>query len=138
MNKVEDNTPIEDLILAFRRKILKEMVGIGHELTVAQSEVLRLVGRRGASAMKDVASGLSISPPSATAFIEEMEKKGLVQRVRDKTDRRAVFIRLTPKSRAVFKKVSGRKKAIANEMLSRISSKDKSELGRIISKILSK
>ena len=130
---------LEDLILAFRRKILEIMSkdAFHQGMTISQSEVLRLVGT-GSQTMKYIADALNITPPSATALVEEMEKKGLVLRKKDPTDRRVVSIVLTKKSQGLFKKVCESKKAVMNEMLSKLSEKDKKTFERIISIIISK
>lgn len=132
--------PLEDLLLAFRRKIMEGMRKdkLHQELTISQVEVLRSIGMEGSQTMKDIAKSLQITPPSATSLIEEMEKKGLVKREKHVTDRRIVSIRLTKKSQTLFSRVCLQKKAIIDSMLSKLSAGEKKTLEKIIGIIISK
>lgn len=142
MNKKQTIQPLtlEDLLLAFRRKIMESMRkdDLHHGLTISQFEVLRSIGSQGSQTMKEIAASLKITPPSATVLIEEMEKKKLVIRENHPTDRRIVSIRLTKKSQDIFSRVYLSKKKIIDDMLSKLSAKDKKNLERIISIIISK
>lgn len=114
--------------------------GLHQELTIAQSEALRMLGTRDpeGTTMRDIADGLKITPPSATALIEEMEKKKMILREKHPTDRRIVFIRLTKKSRDLLARVCERKRRILDEMFAKISEKDRQSLERIIRSIITK
>ena len=131
---------IEDLMLALRRKIIESMRSddLSRELTMSQFEALRIIGVEGTKTMKDIAEELHITPPSATALIEEMERKGLVAREKDARDRRIVSIRLSKKALDLFTRVCDRKKAIMDRMLQKLSVQDKKTLERIIGTIISK
>lgn len=68
------------------------------DLTKPQlSAVLRL--RRDATRMSDLAVQVRMSLSSATALVDRLVAKGLVERVRDESDRRQVLCRLTPSGR---------------------------------------
>ena len=141
MNKKQTIQPLtlEDLLLAFRRKIMESLKkdDLHHGLTLSQFEVLRLIGTKNSQTMKEIASALKITPPSATVLVEEMEKKNVITREKHLTDRRIVSIRLTKKSQELFSRVYISKKTIIDDMLSKLSSKDKKDLERIISIIIS-
>lgn len=125
---------LEDLLFAFRRNIVDacRKEGMQYELTFSQVEILRFIGESGKETMKSIADHLKITPPSATAMIDEMEKRGLVKRINDTQDRRVVIIAFTPKAKKLFASISARKQTILSSMLSRLSTQDKKTLERII------
>jgi DNA-binding MarR family transcriptional regulator len=141
MNKKQTSQPaLEDLLLALRRKIIESMRkdDLSHNLTLSQSEALRMIGVEEAKTMKDIAKALNITPPSATALIEEMERKELIVREKNIQDRRIVSIRLTKKAQKLFSQVCLRKKLILNRMLKKLSGQDRKTFERIIGIIISK
>ena len=127
-------TSLGDLLLLFRRKIIESIKkdGLKHDLTFSQMEILHFVGLAGKKTMKNIAEYLKITPPSATALIEEMEEKDLVKRIHDKKDHRVVFIVLSEKTKKLFVSICRRKESIFKNMISKLDQKDKKTLERII------
>ena len=125
---------LEDLVLTFRRKIIDvcRKEGLPYDLTLSQAEIVRYVGKAGKGTMKDIASHLKITPPSATAMIDELEKKDVVLRKADLADRRIVSITLTAKAHKIYSAMQKHKETVLNEMLSRLSPTEKKSLERII------
>ena len=111
--------------------------GVKNELTFSQVEILNFIGFSGKKTMKDIAKYLKITPPSATLTIEEMEKKGLVKRINDKSDHRVVLITLSEKTKKVFASVCKQKELIFKEMISKLSEKEQKNLEHIIKIIIS-
>lgn len=65
------------------------------ELLLSDARALRLAGR-GPTSPTAIALALDISPASATELIDRLERRGLLRRSTDRTDRRAVVVSLTP------------------------------------------
>jgi MarR family transcriptional regulator, organic hydroperoxide resistance regulator len=63
--------------------------------TISQNEILSLgeLGRR-----------MYLHPSTITGLIDRLEKKGLVERDRDQTDRRVIKVRLTSKGKGLVKR----------------------------------
>jgi len=118
----------------FRKNILETIKkeGFGHDMSFSQVEVLNFIGPSGKETMKNIASYMRITPPSATEVITEMEKRGLVKRMNDKKDRRIVFITLTDSAKKLSVSLCKRKELIFKKMLSKLSKKDRENLERII------
>jgi MarR family 2-MHQ and catechol resistance regulon transcriptional repressor len=70
-----------------------------HELTISQFGVLEAVYHRGPLAQKDVAQKILKSDGNLTMVIDNLVKRALVERVRDETDRRRVYVHLTARGR---------------------------------------
>ncbi len=70
-----------------------------HDLTISQFGVLEAVYHRGPLAQKDVAQKILKSDGNLTMVIDNLVKQGLVERVRDETDRRRIYVHLTARGR---------------------------------------
>ena len=127
-------TSLEDLLLVLRKNIIEVMKkdGLKDDLTFSQVQVLHFIGPHGKSTMKNIADYLKITPPSATEIIKEMERKGLVKRIGDKSDRRIVDIVFTPISKKLFNSICKRKKQFFKKMISKLGVVDRNNLERII------
>ena len=138
MHKTNDSG-LPNLLLSFRRNILENIKkeGFQHDLTFSQAEILHFIGAR-KETMKNIADYLHITPPSATEIVSEMEKKGLVKRSGDKTDRRVVFIALSGNARKLLVSLSKHKNAVLTKMISKLNEKDRKSLERIIKIIINK
>ena len=68
-------------------------------ITTEQWRVLACIGSRGPLRPVDIASLLERAPNSMSMLVDRMVKAGLVRRIRDRKDRRAVFVSLTNKGK---------------------------------------
>jgi DNA-binding MarR family transcriptional regulator len=129
-----------ELLLAFRRKISTSTKRnpLKDELSFSQLEALWFVGLSGKKSMEAIASYLKITPPSATALIEKMERKGLVRRERDSADRRVVFISVEDKVKKRLLFEWDQKEKVLDRLVSKLSLKDRESLERIIRKLIEK
>ena len=112
---------------------------VQHDLTFAQAEVMHFLGhaqRAGRETMQNIARYLRIAPPSATALVTELEKKGLVRRRGDPGDRRLVHVSLTPAAKRLLAAVTRQKDAVFKKMISKLSPREYKELERLIRKLL--
>jgi DNA-binding MarR family transcriptional regulator len=133
-------TKLGALMLEFRRKIVEacRRQGVQQDITFSQAEILGFVGPSGTRTMREIAEHLKIAPPSVTAQVMEMEKRGFVKREVSKADRRVVSVSFTSKAKKAFEKISARKTKVLSSMLSKLSASDKKSLERIIGIIISK
>jgi DNA-binding MarR family transcriptional regulator len=129
-----DDLSLEDALFAFRRKLTDIMREGAEELKCPTSQIdaLAYIVEKGDPSMKEIAGHLKITPPSATAIVEIMQKKGLLTRVSSEKDKREIRVALTPKAWKLFRSLHKRKLAIFTTMLSKLSDADKNELIRII------
>jgi len=64
-------------------------------VTLRQREALTIVSQRGRVCIGDLASHLGVSYVAVIKIVKRLERKQLVERVRDEWDRRRVFVNLT-------------------------------------------
>ncbi|MBS1679633.1 MAG: MarR family transcriptional regulator [Actinobacteria bacterium] len=73
-------------------------------LTIVQVRALFALDRNEAATAGEIAETARLSPASVTAMLDELERDGIVTRVRSDADRRQVLVLLTDEGRAVLKK----------------------------------
>jgi|SRR5579859_7506255 len=70
------------------------------ELTLTQVRVLRKLGRE-PMPLGQLGASMQLAPPSVTRLVDRLERRGLIERIRDDDDRRRVVARLTEEGRRV-------------------------------------
>ncbi|MFE8702816.1 MarR family winged helix-turn-helix transcriptional regulator [Cytobacillus sp. FJAT-54145] len=86
--------------------LIKEQ--IGSDLTSDQHYVLRYINQVGSCTSSELAEQFDVKKSAITAIITRMWEKGLIQRKRDKDDRRVVYLTLTEKGNELFKETEKR------------------------------
>jgi DNA-binding MarR family transcriptional regulator len=74
-------------------------------LSVAQCYSLDAIGTHGQLTLNELADSLYVTPSTASRTIEELVRKGLVERRQDAADRRAVCLTLTAQGQGLFEAV---------------------------------
>jgi len=72
------------------------------DLTIAQVRALFALDKRDTSTAGEIAEAARLSPASVTGMLDELERDGIVTRVRSDTDRRRVLVTLTDEGRKVL------------------------------------
>jgi DNA-binding MarR family transcriptional regulator len=73
-------------------------------LTIAQVRALFALDKDEAATAGEIAEKAQLSPASVSAMLDDLERDGIVTRVRSDTDRRRVLVLLSDEGRAVLKK----------------------------------
>jgi len=104
-----------------------------HGLTAEQHGVLMAVKHiSGPVRITDIARWLDRSVNSVSMIIDRMVKAGLVRRVRDRKDRRTVFVTLTSKAEKAYVPATLAGWELIQEILSPLSDEDKLTLIRLL------
>jgi DNA-binding MarR family transcriptional regulator len=135
MKKVKGTATTLSLFLEVGRLIRSRMEGT-MPLPFAQCEVLYLVDKKEKPSMHELAKYFKITAPSATSLVDELVKGGYMERKTDPKDRRQVRLKLNSKGKAAVTKVIAQRKKVLSEVLAVLSSGDKSDLNRILQKML--
>jgi len=82
---------------------LREFLRVKHDTTLPRFDVLAaLYRRRDGVSMSELSRMLLVSNGNATAVVDRLEADGMVRRTPSETDRRTVFVALTPEGLAQF------------------------------------
>jgi DNA-binding MarR family transcriptional regulator len=95
-------------------------------------ETLRYVGEHQRSTMRDIATYLRVTAPSATSLIAGLIRRKLVARERDKRDKRITRLRLSREGRAVLSAYERSSSTLMKEVFARLDAADIRELVRIL------
>jgi DNA-binding MarR family transcriptional regulator len=89
-------------------------------MTVAQAATLETLRREGAMRLGDLGRRLGIQPSTLSRNVARLEGRGLVERVSEEGDGRAVRARLTAPGRRAAARVEQREIEFANSVLDRL------------------
>lgn len=82
---------------------LREYLRVHHETTLPRFDVMAALWRRREGiSMSELSRLLLVSNGNATTVVDRLERDGLVVRVPSETDRRTIFVSLTPEGLAAF------------------------------------
>ncbi len=76
-----------------------------HNLTVSQFGVLEALHKLGPMYQRDLAQQILKTTGNITTVIDNLEKRGLVKRIREMKDRRYFQVKLTPEGAELIKKL---------------------------------
>lgn len=128
-----------ELMLAMKRALHERLGKKSFPLdpsTLPRLIVLGYVRERGEPTMKDVASFLRITPPSATALIDGLTAAKFLERRPDPEDRRSVRLRLTAKGRAFIGRRLAEVEQQMERILGRLTAKEQDLMIKLFEKIL--
>jgi DNA-binding MarR family transcriptional regulator len=127
MGRVEHNAQemralIEEINHQFRMvDDLVKLDGPHAQLSLQELRVLEHLGDRGPRMMRELAEYLLLAGNSVTSVIDNLERKGQVQRVRSEEDRRVVRVELTAAGRDSYDACVGEKLGFMRKMLNALT-----------------
>jgi DNA-binding MarR family transcriptional regulator len=71
-------------------------------LSVAQCYMVDAIGMQGQLTLNELAESLYVTPSTASRTVDDLVRKGLVERRQDLADRRAIRLSLTPPGQALY------------------------------------
>ncbi|MBI1822435.1 MAG: MarR family transcriptional regulator [Nitrospirae bacterium] len=95
--------PLVETYLAFLRKDERHIRRLG--LTTAQFDVIATLGNTSGMSCKELSDQTLVTKGTLTGVLDRLKKKGLIERIPSKEDRRSIFVRLTPKGNKSFREV---------------------------------
>lgn len=87
------------------------------EVSLPQYRALVVLASRGPQRAVDLADVLGVNPSSATRLVDRLVRSGLVRRTRERSDRRALRVTLSPPGRALVAEVTRRRRAEFERLL---------------------
>lgn len=105
-------------------------------ITIPQYLSLNIIGESLSIKMKDIASKLEISLPSATGLISRLVRMGFVRRSYDDNDRRIIYIILTPKGKKMLKEVKEQRRKAIEQVFGRLTKKERRSYLDILHKLM--
>lgn len=101
---MDPGVSIEDLIIAVEQMVRHvRQNSFAGGLSTAASSALGRLSREGPCRLTDLARSEGVSQPNMTQLVTRMERAGLVRRVADHNDGRAVLVEVTDAGLEVFR-----------------------------------
>ncbi len=87
------------------------------DVTLPQYRALVVLASGGPQRAVDLAGVLGVNPSSATRLVDRLVRSGLVRRTRERADRRALRVALSPAGRSLVAEVTRRRRAEFAQLL---------------------
>ncbi len=120
-------------ILYIEEKCLK--IGEFKDLTITEMHLIENIGYSTERTMSDTAKAVKVTSGTLTTAIDNLIKKGYVERRRSSEDRRVVKIRLTEKGKAAYKSHEDFHKDLVISALQQLNSEEEEVLIRVLTNI---
>ncbi|MBA3909867.1 MAG: MarR family transcriptional regulator [Rhodobacter sp.] len=115
---------------------LREFLRVEHQTTLPRFDVMAaLYRRRDGVTMSELSRMLLVSNGNATTVVDRLEKDGLVRRTPSETDRRTVFVALTPAGLAQFEGLAAGHEAEVSDLFAKLSEADLDALTDILKRM---
>jgi DNA-binding MarR family transcriptional regulator len=115
---------------------LREFLRVKHDTTLPRFDVLAaLYRRRDGVTMSELSRMLLVSNGNATAVVDRLEGDGLVRRTQSDTDRRTVFVALTPEGLAQFEGLASDHEHEVDRLFASLSETDLDALTEILKRM---
>ena len=98
---------LRPVLLRLSRELRKETEQLG--VTSRQVTLLWLIRLNPGLSLRELAAEEGISAPALSGYVDRLEKAGLLERVRDESDRRRVGLALTSEGDRLLKRVRARR-----------------------------
>ncbi|MDC7222333.1 MAG: MarR family transcriptional regulator [Spirochaetales bacterium] len=131
---------LSNLIVEFYERLSswEEKTVEGTGLTLAQMHTVEILGINGDMRMKELAAKLGITTGSLTPGIDNLERKGLVKRIPNPSDRRSYLITLTPRGAAHHEEHHRAHIHMTEECLKDFSSQEQETFQNFLTRFLDK
>jgi DNA-binding MarR family transcriptional regulator len=114
---------------------LRERLRRDFDATLPRFDVLAALYRvENGMTMTELSRFLMVSNGNVTGIVDRLVQEGLIVRIPDKNDRRATFVRLTPKGLTAFTEMAEAHEGWVDGMLSEITAEEASQLIGLLSR----
>ncbi len=136
MNISESNVVrnIKRLYILMNYHIDEELKSYG--LARSQFQVLRFIHKKTQLSQKDLQKAMQIEPATLTGIIGTLERKGLVKRAVNKTDKRSNILQLTSKGKRLRESIPSINSIIERKMFRDITETDRKQMLKLIGIII--
>ncbi len=125
---------------SLNKKSIENIKSFG--LTAPQFSVLECLGHLGPMTLSKLSKKQLVSGGNITLIVDNLEKNNLVERIKNKTDRRTmehsakrIEVKLTDKGDKLFNSIFIEHAKYMTELFSILSSKEKKELSELLKKL---
>ncbi|HVR82272.1 MAG TPA: MarR family transcriptional regulator [Luteimonas sp.] len=119
---------------AFWTQMERDLAATGHELTFSQYITLKKLAE-GTAGVTDLARAAQLHPGAMTRLLDKLEARGIVTRVVDPDDRRALHIHLTDAGIAIWHDINHCGQNVRERAMAGMSEADREQLTRLLTQV---
>jgi DNA-binding MarR family transcriptional regulator len=112
----------------------RELVTAGHDLTFSQFVTIKKLAG-GIASVTDLARAAELNPGAMTRLLDRLENKGLIERVADPGDRRALHIHLTDAGTAIWRDIEQCGQRVHDRAFGGMPQAERDELLRLLERV---
>ncbi|MFD4327213.1 MarR family winged helix-turn-helix transcriptional regulator [Nocardioides sp. NPDC058538] len=118
-----------DLSIALEKVVrLVREVSTAGDVSPTAATVLAGLARTGPQRVTDLARVAGVSQPAMTQLVNRLTQQGMLARVADEADRRAVLVEVTDAGREVLETRRGQRAGVLGAALARVSAEDRAAI----------
>ena len=117
----------------FAKALQRELQAVG--LTTSQLGVLETLYHLGPMCQRDIGEQLNKSRGNVTTVVDNLERRGLVERVRNEDDRRYITLKLKPKGRETVQRVYPQHTSRIREVMNSLTVAERDALASLCAKL---
>ena len=111
-----------------------ELAQAGHDLTFSQYVTIKKLAA-GTASVTDLARWAELNPGAMTRLLDRLEARGMIARVTDPADRRALHIHLTPAGQAIWRDVDQCGLRVREHAMAGMSEAERDHLMRMLAQV---
>jgi DNA-binding MarR family transcriptional regulator len=119
----------------FFNRVIKDTGTIdGFYFSISQFKTMAAFREDREYRMSELSKNASVTMPSMTEMVDNLERAGIAERIRDSQDRRVIKVRLTEKGKRLRKQFMDKRRHELKNILSNLSRDDRAELKYALAK----
>jgi DNA-binding MarR family transcriptional regulator len=119
----------------FFNRVIKDSGKIsGFDFSISQFKTMAAFRDDVDCSMSELSKNASVTMPTMTEMIDNLERVGIAERIRDSQDRRVIKVRLTEKGKQLRKQFMDKRRSELKNILSNLSRNDRDELKDALAK----
>lgn len=109
-----------------------------YELTHTQYKILMLLYRKQDQPLRqiDIETHFAMTNPTVTGIIQNLERKGLVERIPHPDDRRSKLLKLTPRALSMQKELHALGESLESQVTANLTPQESQQLLKLLKKLL--
>jgi len=115
-------------------RMAEELAELGHDLTFSQYITLKKLAD-GTAGVTDLARAAEVNPGAMTRLLDKLEAKGLISRVADTDDRRAINIHLTDAGLVIWQDINQCGMRVRERAMRGMSEADREQLSCLLARV---
>lgn len=112
----------------------RELAAAGHDLTFSQFITIKKLAD-GIASVTDLARAADLNPGAMTRLLDKLEARGLIERVADPGDRRALHIHLTQAGTAIWRDIDQCGQRVRERALLGMDEQTREQLTRLLEQV---